>query len=86
MSPTSDAGCATCAMSSAACEGRKPTPPTLTELRAENDELRLYLTALMRLLATKGVVTREELEQVETQRGLPPSRVGLRPSRYGGRR
>jgi Tfp pilus assembly protein PilO len=37
---------------------------TLAELRAENDELRLYLTALMRLLATKGVVTREELEQI----------------------
>ena len=37
---------------------------TLAELRADNDELRLYLTALMRLLATKGVVTREELEQI----------------------
>jgi Tfp pilus assembly protein PilO len=37
---------------------------TLAELRAENDELRLYLTALMRLLAAKGVVTREELEQI----------------------
>jgi hypothetical protein len=37
---------------------------TIAELRAENDELRLYLTALMRLLATKGVVTREELEQI----------------------
>ena len=59
---------------------------TLAELRAENDELRLYLTALTRLVATQGVVTREELEQVETQRGLPPSRVGPRPSRYGGRR
>jgi hypothetical protein len=37
---------------------------TFNELRAENDELRLYLTALMRLLTTKGVVTREELEQI----------------------
>jgi len=37
---------------------------TIAELRAENDELRLYLTALMRLLAAKGVVTREELEQI----------------------
>ncbi len=37
---------------------------TLAELRAENDELRLYLTALMRLLASKGVVAREELEQI----------------------
>jgi hypothetical protein len=37
---------------------------TIAELRAENDELRLYLTALMRLLAAKRVVTREELEQI----------------------
>jgi hypothetical protein len=37
---------------------------TFSALRAENDELRLYLTALMRLLTTKGVVTREELEQI----------------------
>lgn len=42
---------------------------TLAELRAENDELRLYLTALMRLLATKGVVTREELEQIVAEDG-----------------
>ena len=45
-------------------QGSQADATTLAELRAENDELRLYLTALMRLLATKGVVTREELEQI----------------------
>jgi hypothetical protein len=36
----------------------------VAQLREENDELRLYLTALVRLLTSKGVVTREELESI----------------------
>jgi hypothetical protein len=36
----------------------------IAHLRAENDELRLYLAALVRLLTSKGVVTREELENI----------------------
>jgi hypothetical protein len=36
----------------------------VAQLRAENDELRLYLAALVRLLTSKGVVTREELENI----------------------
>ena len=34
------------------------------QLRAENDELRLYLAAVVRLLTSKGVVTREELKNI----------------------
>ena len=36
----------------------------VAQLKAENDELRLYLAALLRLLTSKGVVTREELARV----------------------
>lgn len=34
------------------------------QLQAENDELRLYLAAIVRLLTSKGIVSREELQRV----------------------
>ncbi|MGA1867969.1 MAG: hypothetical protein ACMUJM_05405 [bacterium] len=33
-------------------------------LENENDELRLYITALTRLLIAKGMITKEEIEQL----------------------
>ena len=33
-------------------------------LQAENDELRLYLAAIVRLLISKGLVSQEEMRQV----------------------
>ena len=36
----------------------------VARLRADNDELRLYLAALVRLLTSKGVVTRDELTKI----------------------
>jgi hypothetical protein len=36
----------------------------ISTLQAENDELRLYLAAIVRLLTSKGVVSREEIKQV----------------------
>ena len=38
----------------------------IAQLKAENDELRLYLAALVRLLASKGVITRQELKDLVT--------------------
>ena len=35
----------------------------LDELQSENDELRLYVAATVRLLISKGVVTREEVQE-----------------------
>lgn len=37
---------------------------TLRRLVAENTELKLYLAALMRLLVTKGAISRDELTSV----------------------
>jgi hypothetical protein len=36
----------------------------LTTLQAENDELRLYLAAVIRVLVSKGVVTQAEVRQI----------------------
>lgn len=36
----------------------------VAQLRVENDELRLYLIALVRLLTSKGVVTPQELKSI----------------------
>ncbi len=36
----------------------------IARLQAENDELRLYLAALVRLLTAKGLVSREEIRRV----------------------
>lgn len=36
----------------------------LESLQRENDELRLYLTAIVRLLISKGVISREEMRKV----------------------
>ena len=35
----------------------------IARLQAEIDEMRLYLTALVRLLASKGVVTQEDIKR-----------------------
>lgn len=47
-------------------------------LHAENDELRLYLTAIIRLLVSKGAVTQDELIEivnaVDSEDGLPDGR------------
>ncbi len=46
---------------------RVSSPPVgddIARLQAENDELRLYLAALVRLLTAKGLVSREEIRRV----------------------
>ncbi len=47
-------------------------------LQRENDELRLYLTAVIRLLVNKGAVTQDELiaivNAVDSEDGLPDGR------------
>jgi hypothetical protein len=47
-------------------------------LHTENDELRLYLTAITRLLVSKGAVTQDELIEivnaVDSEDGLPDGR------------
>ena len=43
-----------------ASDGRNDT----AQLQAENDELRLYIAALVRLLTSKGVITRQELKDL----------------------
>lgn len=47
-------------------------------LRNENDELRLYLTAIVRLLVSKGMVSQDELigivNAVDSEDGLPDGR------------
>jgi hypothetical protein len=37
---------------------------SLRELQAENDEMRLYLAVVIRLLAAKGVLTKEEIARM----------------------
>ncbi len=36
----------------------------VAQLQAENDELRLYLAAVVRLLTSKGIVSRDELQRM----------------------
>ena len=40
------------------------SPGQIRMLQNENDELRLYLAALVRILVSKGVITPEQLKQV----------------------
>ncbi len=54
----------------------------IVQLQAENDELRLYLAALVRLLTTKGVVTRDEIKQVVD---VIDAQDGARDGRYKGK-
>ncbi|MCX7006315.1 MAG: hypothetical protein NTY53_03545 [Kiritimatiellaeota bacterium] len=60
--------------------GAAPTGE-IARLQAENDELRLYLAALVRLLVTKGVVTPGEIKQCVD---AIDSADGARDGRYSG--
>jgi multidrug resistance efflux pump len=53
----------------------------IARLQAENDELRLYLAALVRLLTAKGLVSREEIRQVVN---TVDAEDGTRDGRYQG--
>ena len=52
----------------------------LDRLRRENDELKLYLAAIIRLLKTKEVVTQEEIasivNQLDAEDGTTDGRLG----------
>lgn len=52
------------------------------QLQAENDELRLYLAAIVRLLTSKGIISREELRQVVD---LVDAEDGRHDGKYTGR-
>lgn len=54
---------------------------SVAQLQAENDELRLYLSALTRLLISKGIVSREELRKVVD---IIDEEDGKRDGRYKG--
>ena len=54
----------------------------LASLQAENDELRLYLAAVVRLLISKGVVSREEMKQVVD---AVDAEDGVRDGKYKGK-
>ncbi len=51
------------------------SPDQIKMLQDENDELRLYLAALVRILVSKGIITPEQLKQVvetiDTEDGSP---------------
>lgn len=55
-----------------------PVERDIRTLQRENDELRLYLTAVTRLLVSKGTVTQDELiaivNAVDSEDGLPDGR------------
>ena len=53
----------------------------IARLQAENDELRLYLAALIRLLTAKGLVGREEIRQVVN---AVDAEDGTRDGKYHG--
>jgi hypothetical protein len=53
----------------------------VARLQAENDELRLYLAALVRLLAAKGVVRADEIRQMVD---AVDAQDGTRDGRYRG--
>ena len=53
----------------------------LARLQAENDELRLYLAAIVRLLTSKGVIRKEELQKVVD---AIDTEDGRRDGRYEG--
>jgi len=52
------------------------------QLQNEHDEVRLYLAALVRLLASKGVLTPEELNQCAR---MVDSEDGAEDGSFGGR-
>jgi hypothetical protein len=54
----------------------------IRQLQAENDELRLYLAAVVRLLISKGVVSREEMKQVVD---AVDAEDGVRDGKYKGK-
>jgi multidrug resistance efflux pump len=54
----------------------------VAQLQAENDELRLYLAAIVRLLTSKGIVSRDELRRVVD---AIDAQDGRRDGRYKGR-
>ena len=51
----------------------------ISQLKADNAELRLYLTAVVRLLTSKGIVTQDELKQivdvVDAEDGIQDGRI-----------
>jgi hypothetical protein len=53
----------------------------IARLQAENDELRLYLAAIVRLLTAKGIVRPEEIKQVVN---VIDAQDGTRDGRYEG--
>lgn len=61
-----------------ASSGTEALKRDLHALQCENDELRLYIAALIRLLVSKGTVTKEELtaivNAVDSEDGLPDGR------------
>jgi hypothetical protein len=54
----------------------------LASLQAENDELRLYLAAVVRLLISKGIISQEEMKQVVD---AVDAEDGVRDGKYKGR-
>jgi hypothetical protein len=44
--------------------GKKATKEALLELEKENDELKLYVAAIIRLLVRKGIASAEEIRQM----------------------
>jgi len=56
-------------------------PDAVARLQEENDELRLYLAALVRLLTAKGIVRPEEIQRVVD---TIDTEDGARDGRYQG--
>ena len=54
----------------------------VAQLQAENDELRLYLVAVVHLLISKGIVSQEEMRQVVD---IIDAEDGMRDGKYRGR-
>jgi hypothetical protein len=54
----------------------------VARLQAENDELRLYLAAIVRLLTAKGVVRPDEIKQMVD---VIDTQDGARDGRYDGK-
>ena len=67
-------------------EQRGPPPldaaPALKRLQQENDELRLYLAAVIRCLVSKQVITVEELKQIVD---VVDAEDGAQDGRFNGR-
>ena len=61
--------------------GEETSSQRLDWLRQENEELKLYLVSLMRLLVSKGVVSREEVQRMVE---AVDAEDGHKDGRYGG--